>query len=144
MPAQDEETTRVIIQATVPADTPISEVETQTRHLRRELREARFEQVDFLYGGAPPVGAKAAEAFALGAIAVSLAPKLLPELIDILGGWVKRREDRKLHLKLPNGLEFDVSGSMSAVDTKTLIDKLLATAGTDSVSQPKAASSSNR
>lgn len=59
--------------------------------LRSELRDLPIESLNEPSSDSPPIGAKAGpEAAAFGALVVSLAPHVIPHLLDFLKGWVQR------------------------------------------------------
>jgi hypothetical protein len=80
----------LILQLTV-ADTDPEALHRAASRLRSELRELPVANVGPVVATFSPPGAKAGpEAVALGALAVSLAPHVIPPLFDILKGWMNR------------------------------------------------------
>jgi hypothetical protein len=65
------------------------------------------------------------DAITLGALTVALLPKLIPQLIRVLSGWLLNRATQTLKLKLPNGFECELTGSLSASEFKELTEQLL-------------------
>jgi hypothetical protein len=107
-----------------PGNADPAELDSQTRFLQRELAESNFERVELANGGPPPSGTKSPEAITLGAIVITLLPTLIPQLVQTLADWLNRRENRKLLLKLPNGLSLDLSGPISAKRSSELVEQL--------------------
>jgi hypothetical protein len=120
--ADNSDLVQMTLNVGIPSDSP-DELDIESRRLRRELREADFTVVE---SRAPaPVGSKSPEAFTLGALTVALLPKVVPQLIEVLGRWLGSRANRKLKLKLPNGLECELTGSMSTSEVNKLINTLI-------------------
>lgn len=104
-------------------DGSADDVDVESRRLRMQLREADFSITEA--GQTAPIGSKSPEAFTLGALTVALLPKVVPQLIEVLGRWLGTKAERKLKMKLPNGLECELTGSMSNAEAKELIDRLI-------------------
>ena len=73
------------------------------RQLWQELREFDVEWINPVSANEPPEGAKAGEVIALGCLAVAVLPTLLPKLVDFLQGWVLRRRDDRVKVKVQSG-----------------------------------------
>lgn len=71
------------------------------RNLRGELLNVDVEDVRPDASGPPPAGAKSGEVIAVGALIVSLAPSLVPTVVDIVASWLKRQ---------PSDIEVEVDG----------------------------------
>lgn len=114
------------------------EVDLLTRALLAELREFPVESAEFSAAGEPPLGAKSAEALALGALVLSLLPKVLPSVVAFLQSWLKRGDGKSIKIKASNGKRsFEVelpSGAFSHEE----FNELLATLGATPVDRPAA------
>ena len=111
------------------ADAGAEELDQLTRQLRDELAELpEVQSADMLHAGAAPRGSKAIDPISLGALAVSILPSAVPKLVDLLGGWLLRGENRKIKIKTQMGdrsVELEYSPSaMSQADLKQLVDTL--------------------
>ena len=104
-------------------DADPEEIDRETRRLRRDMNESNFEIVEA--HEAAPTGSKSPEAITLGAVTIALLPKVIPQFIDVLGKWLMVRNQRKLKLKLPNGLSCEVTGAMSSASLTELVEKLM-------------------
>jgi hypothetical protein len=71
------------------------------RNLRSDLLNVDVEDVRPDVSGPPPTSAKSGEAIAVGALIVSLAPSLVPTVVDIVASWLKRQ---------PSDIEVEVDG----------------------------------
>jgi len=79
------------------------EIDRLTRALLAELRELPVESVEIPAAGEPPTGAKAVEVAALGALALSVLPKVLPSVIAFLQAWRKRGDGKSIRIKVLKG-----------------------------------------
>ena len=70
-----------------------------TRALRSQLGELDVERVTLASEGSAPRGAKAGEAFTVGALALVVLPTLLPKLVGFLQAWLTRSE-RKASMRI--------------------------------------------
>lgn len=127
---------QVNLQVVLPNTVSEEETDMESSRLKRQLREAGF-TITHVQEAAPS-GVKSPVAFTLGALTVALLPKVVPQLIQVLNEWLAGRASRKLKLRLPTGLEFELTGSMSPSETKQLIEKLIA------IRAPKTATVRNR
>ena len=91
-----------------------------------ELPEVQ--SADLLRAGAAPRGSKGIDPISLGALAVSILPTAVPKLVEVLGGWLMRGENRKIKIKTQMGdrsVELEYSPSaMSHADLKQLVEAL--------------------
>jgi hypothetical protein len=62
-----------------------------TRNLRAALLSTEVDDVVPQSHGPAPLGAKAIETFALGALVVSMAPTLAGVVVDVVASWLKRQ-----------------------------------------------------
>jgi hypothetical protein len=80
----------LVLHLTVPGADP-ERLDRATARLRSELRDLPMANVGPVVSSSAPAGAKSgAETMALGAILVSLAPTVIPPLLDLLKGWMNR------------------------------------------------------
>jgi hypothetical protein len=100
-------------------------IDAEARRLRRELSELDVESVSLATGGDVPEGAKAADVAALGTLLVTTLPAVLPKLLELVQGWVQRRDGRTVKIHATAGdRTFDVEyspRSMSQSDLAELV-----------------------
>jgi len=99
----NEETLRLVLEVGNDSDGDAEEVDRLTRRLRREILDQEVESAELVTIGEIPEGARAGEAIAIGSLLVTLLPSVLPNLIDLLGGWLKRDTSRTIKIKLQRG-----------------------------------------
>jgi hypothetical protein len=90
-------------------DSDERELDELTRQLRGRLLELDVESAELVRHHEIPVGAKPGEVVALGAIAVQLAPHLLPSVVALLTGWLKGRPVGEVEMAI-DGDTIKVSG----------------------------------
>jgi hypothetical protein len=73
-------------------------------------------------------GAKGLELLALGEFLLHLVPAAVPNALGILKDWLDRDKGRHIKLKLPNGVDFELTGSMPMEDIERLVQTLSAAA----------------
>jgi hypothetical protein len=105
------------------SDSPVGETDQLTRQLLREIREADI-NAELVRTAGPAKGAKSIEGIAAGQLLLTMLPVVLPKLVEILGGWIGRGSQRQVKLKLPNGVDFELTGSMSVDDIQKLVGTL--------------------
>lgn len=108
-------------------DADAEELDRSTRRLRAELQDLSLESVSLATSGELPAGAKAADPVTLGALAVSLAPIMMPALIEFLKSWMVRKEGRTVVIKKTQGdvsTEIEVKGPLSESDIAALVKRL--------------------
>ncbi len=109
------------------AETDDERLDELTGHMLRDLRELGAESVARPAGKAP-AGAKAGDAFTLGALALVAVPAFLPQLIGFLQAWVLRgqSQSRTVKIKTPAGLEIEFTPEkrMSEAEVLDLVAKL--------------------
>lgn len=111
------------------ADGDSEELDRSTRRLRTELQDLSLDSVSLETSGDPPAGAKAADAATLGALAVSLAPAVIPALIDLLKHWMARKEGRTVVIRKKRGsasTEIEIKAPLSESDLAALVKRLTA------------------
>ncbi|NIW43390.1 MAG: hypothetical protein GWN30_01030 [Gammaproteobacteria bacterium] len=111
-----------------------------TRQLHREIFDHGIDEVDFVRGDDVPEGAKSAETVTWGALAISVLPTVVPQLIEFLKSWTMRGESRKVRIVSKVGdksveLEYTPSG----VDNQELKEMIaVLTSGMQEPSEPSA------
>jgi hypothetical protein len=98
-----------------------------TRHLRAELQDLPIDSASLATAGELPVGAKAGDAVALGALTLSLAPVVVPALIDFLKGWMARTEGRTVVIRTRLGdatTEVEIKAPLSESAIAALVERL--------------------
>jgi hypothetical protein len=69
------------------------DLEMRVVHLRDELRMLDVDDVERAYSGIPPAGAKAAEAYSLYSLIVSLSDSVaIASVITLLQSWISRNK----------------------------------------------------
>jgi len=104
------------------------ELDELTRQLRAEVQELNIDAVDQISAGVAPEGTKAVELAAIGQMAVTLAPAIVPPLFELLKSWVERKPSTPVKVKVRVGkrtaqIEYDPTKT-SAKDLEALIKAL--------------------
>jgi hypothetical protein len=128
MSTNKEETLRLVLEVGNDTDGDAEEVDRLTRRLRREILDREVESAELVTTGEIPAGARAGEVIAIGSLLVTVLPSVLPNLIDLLGGWLKRDTRRTIKIKLQRGetsvdVELDPR-SCSTEELQGLVDSL--------------------
>ena len=105
-----------------------AELDELTRQLRTEVEELNIDSVHQVSAGVAPEGTKAADLAAIGEMAVTLAPAIIPPLFDLLKSWVQRKPSTPVTVKVKVGkktaqIEYDPTKT-SAKDLEALIRSL--------------------
>jgi hypothetical protein len=112
----------------VETDQDADELDRLTRALREEIQDLDVGPVELVRAGAAPQGAKAAEVFTLGTLAVSVLPAAVPKLVEFLQSWAMRGEARRIKIKTQVGdrsVEVEYSPqSTSPAELKNLVETL--------------------
>src|SRR5512143_2974105 len=112
----------------VETDQDADELDRMTRQLRDEIQDLDVGPVELVREGTAPQGAKAAEIFTLGSLAVSVLPAAVPKLVEFLQSWAMRGEARKIKIKTQVGdrsVEVEYSPqSTSPAELKNLVETL--------------------
>ena len=121
MNAQEMQLEVLIVDASGDAE----ELDQLTAYVQRDLRELGVSSVERPAGAAPPEGAKG-DPFTLGALALVVAPVLLPKILEFLQAVVLRGEQRRVSIKTPAGLEveFTPEKRLSEAEVAALARKL--------------------
>ena len=93
--------------------------------VRRDLRELGVMSVERVAADVVPPGAKGADSI-LGALALVVAPVLLPQLVTFFQALVLRGENRMVRIKTPEGLEIEFTPEkrLSEDDVVALVRRL--------------------
>jgi hypothetical protein len=103
-------------------DVDPEELDCATRRLRAELQELPIESAS-LVAAEKPTGTKAGEAVTLGALAISLAPVVVPALVDFLKSWIARKEGRTIVLRR-KGTTVEIKAPLSETAIARLVEQL--------------------
>ena len=122
-----EDSTELLIEVSLDGD-DAAELDELTRQLRAEVRELDVDSVEPVVIGAAPEGTKSAELSALGQMAVTLAPAIIPPLFDLLKSWVERKPSTPVKVRVRVGkktaqIEYDPTRT-SAKDLEQIIKTL--------------------
>ena len=105
-----------------------AELDELTRQLRAEVNELDVDSVEQVSAGQAPEGTKAFDMAALGQLAVTLAPSLVPPLFELLKSWVERKPSTPVKITVKAGrrstqIEYDPAHT-SAKDVEELVKAL--------------------
>ena len=105
-----------------------TELDALTRQLRTEVEELRIDSVEQVSAGTAPEGTKAVDLVAIGQMAVTLAPTIIPPLFDLLKSWVDRKPSTPVKIKVKVGkrmaqIEYDPTKT-SAKELQALVKTL--------------------
>jgi hypothetical protein len=100
----------VIVTIEPDASADAEELEHLSTRLREELRELDIDSIDAVDAGPAPAGAKG-NAMAIGSLALTLAPIVIPPLINLLQSWLSRHEHANLTLENKDGEKLSISGN---------------------------------
>jgi hypothetical protein len=106
-------------------DADPDELDKLTRQLRVEVDELEVESVEQVSAGPAAEGTKAVDMAAIGQLAVTLAPSLVPPLFDLLKSWVERKPSTPVKITVKAGrkttqIEYDPTRT-SASDVEELV-----------------------
>ena len=104
------------------------ELDELARQLRAEVEELNIDSIEQVSAGPAPQGTKAVDMAAIGQMAVTLAPTIVPPLFDVLKSWVERKPSTPVKVKVKVGkrtaqIEYDPT-KISAKDLEALIKAL--------------------
>ena len=105
-----------------------AELDEITRQLKAEVEDLHVDSVEQVSAGTAPDGTKAADYSAIGQMAVTLAPSIIPPLFGLLKSWVERKPSTPVKVKVKIGkrtaqIEYDPTKT-SAKDLEALIKTL--------------------
>jgi hypothetical protein len=122
-----ENPSELLIELSLEGSDP-SELDELTRQLRTEVEELNVDSVEEVSVGAAPTGTKAADFMAIGQMAVTLAPTIVPPLFELLKSWVERKPSTPVKIKVRVGrktaqIEYDPTRT-SAKDLDDIVKAL--------------------
>src|SRR5512144_2853620 len=85
-----ENTAEVLIELSLEGSDAV-ELDELTRQLRSEVQELDIDSLHEVSEGVAPAGTKGADFAAIGQMAISLAPSIVPPLFELLKSWVERK-----------------------------------------------------
>jgi hypothetical protein len=105
-----------------------AELDELTRQLKAEVKDLSVDSVEQVSAGTAPDGTKAADFAAIGQMAVTLAPAIIPPLFGLLKSWVERKPSTPVKVKVKIGkrtaqIEYDPTKT-SAKDLDALVKTL--------------------
>jgi hypothetical protein len=105
-----------------------AELDELSNQLRAEVGDLNVDSIEPVSEGAAPDGTKSADYMAIGQMAVTLAPALIPPLFDLLKSWVERKPSTPVKIKVKVGkrtaqIEYDPTKT-SAKDLEALVKTL--------------------
>lgn len=105
-----------------------NELDALTRQLWMEMEELNIDSIERVSGGPAPQGTKAVDLAAIGQMAVTLAPAIIPPLFELLKSWVERKPSTPVKIRVKVGkktaqIEYDPTRT-SAKDLETIIKAL--------------------
>jgi hypothetical protein len=109
------------------ADADPEELDHATRSLRAELQDLPIDSISLATAGEVPAGAKAGDAVAIGSLVLSLAPIVMPVLIDFLKSWIARKEGRLIVIRKKLGdaaTEIEIKAPLSESTIAELVEQL--------------------
>ena len=75
------------------------DLDQMTRQFLSELKDTDVESVSLASGSAVPTGAKSIDPVSIGALVMTVAPTVLPKVIDLVQAWVARGSGRTVKFK---------------------------------------------
>ena len=95
-----------------------TELDELARQLRAEVEELNVDSVEQVSVGPAPEGTKAVDFAAIGQMAVTLAPAIVPPLFELLKSWVERKPSTPVKIKVRVGrktaqIEYDPAHTSS-------------------------------
>lgn len=106
-----EQTSELALQITAPPEADLEELAELGQQLRQELLELNVDSVEAVPEGVAPPGAKG-DVVSLGSLAVTLAPIVIPPLINLVQSWLSRHEKASVTLE-KDGEKLTLMGSPS-------------------------------
>ena len=105
-----------------------AELDELTRQLKTEVEDLNVDSVEQVSEGMAPEGTKSVDLLAIGQMAVTLAPAIIPPLFELLKSWVERKPSTPVKIKVRVGrrtaqIEYDPTKT-SAKELETLIKTL--------------------
>jgi hypothetical protein len=125
--SMSEHTSELLIELSLEGGDP-AELDELTRQLRAEVEELNVDSVEQVSAGDAPQGTKAVDLAAIGQMAITLAPTIIPPLFELLRSWVERKPSTPVKVRVKVGkrtaqIEYDPTKT-SAKDLEALIKTL--------------------
>ena len=122
-----EHTTELLVELSLEGG-DAAELDELTRQLRAEMEDLNVDSVEQVSAGEAPEGTKAVDLAAIGQIAITLAPAIVPPLFNLLKSWVERKPSTPVKVRVKVGkrtaqIEYDPTKT-SAKDLEGLIKAL--------------------
>jgi hypothetical protein len=118
-----EHTTELLVELSLEGG-DAAELDELTRQLRAEVEALNVDSVEQVSAGEAPQGTKAVDLAAIGQMAITLAPAIVPPLFDLLKPWVERKPSTPVKVgKRTAQIEYDPTKT-SAKDLEALIKAL--------------------
>ena len=122
-----ENSAEVLIELSL-ADGDSVELDELTRQLRSEVQELDIDSLHEVSEGTAPAGTKGMDPAAIGQMAITLAPTIIPPLFGLLKSWVERKPSTPVKVTVKVGrktaqIEYDPTKT-SAKDLDLLIKSL--------------------
>jgi hypothetical protein len=122
-----ENTAEVLIELSLEGSDAV-ELDELTRQLRSEVQELDIDSLHEVSEGVAPAGTKGADFAAIGQMAISLAPSIVPPLFELLKSWVERKPSTPVKVTVKVGrktaqIEYDPTKT-SAKDLDLLVKTL--------------------
>ena len=118
------------------ASEDVEQIDAETRRLRREMAEFEVDSVELPSAGEVPAGAKAGELAALGSLLVTLAPAVVPKILEFLQSWALKGAGRTVKVRVTSGdrsVDVELSaGTGSDRELKELLTTVSAVLGPSS------------
>jgi hypothetical protein len=105
-----------------------AELDELTRQLKMEVEDLSVDSVEAVTAGSAPEGTKGPELMALGQMAVTLAPAIIPPLFELMKSWVERKPSTPVKIRVKVGkrtalIEYDPTKT-SAQELEVLVKTL--------------------
>jgi hypothetical protein len=97
-----EQTTELLIELALEGG-DVAELDELTRQLRTEMGELNVDSIEQVSAGVAPPGTKAVDLAAIGQMAITLAPAVIPPLFDLLKSWVERKPSTPVKIRVKVG-----------------------------------------
>ena len=97
-------------------DADAEELDSTTRRLRTELKDLSVDSVSLATSGELPAGTKGGDPVTLGALTITLAPVIVPALVEFLKSWMARKEGRSVVIRKTVGgtsTEIEIKSALS-------------------------------
>lgn len=123
----DETPVELLVQVGA-SEADIEEIDRLTRELLGELRELPLESANLVSESQRGPGAKSVSVEVIGWLVAGVLPTFLPNLINFLQSWLKRRDGKTIKIKAANGKKsFEIElpvGEFSHAEIHELIQNL--------------------